>query len=163
MRDAAATCRPQVAPSVSQAARFKSARPQAHAHTRCDCFGGQYPVQKRRASVTAARVCTRQEGLLVKWSKSPNDFQIMLVFACRACNCVLRIASNCTLLNSVCQLVAHIHVFLVHAVITLQPLQQQLYFHNKKFDGQVFLVQKRHNADNMCLWVPASESMRAGS
>jgi hypothetical protein len=63
------------------------------------------------------------------------------------------------LLNSVCQLVAHIHVFLVHAVTTLQPLKQQLYFHNKKFDGQIFLVQKRHNADDMCLWVPASESM----
>ena len=163
MRAAAATCRPQVAPSVSQVARFKSARPQAQAHTRCDCFGRQYPVQKRRASVTAARVCTRQEGLLVKWSKSPNDFQIILVFACRICNCVIRINSNCTLLNSVCQLVAHLHVFLVHAVITLQPLQQQLYFHNKKFDGQVFLVQKRHNADNMCLWVPASESARTCS
>ena len=104
-----------------------------------------------------------QDGLLVKWSTSPNDFQLILVFACRICNCVIRINSNCTLLNSVCQLVAHIHVFLVHAVITLQPLQQQLYFHNKKFDGQVFLVQKRHNADNMCPWVPASESMRAGS
>ena len=95
----------------------------------------------------------------MKWSKSPNDFQIILVFACRICNCVIRINSNCTLLNSVCQLVAHIHVFLVHAVITLQPLKQQLYFHNKKFDGQIFLVQKRHNADNICLWVPASESM----
>ncbi len=80
-----------------------------------------------------------------------------LVFACRICNYVIRINSSCTLLNSVCQLVAHIHVFLVHVVITLQPLQQQLYFHNKKFDGQVFLVQKRHNADNMCLRVPARE------
>ena len=160
MRDAAATCRPQVAPSVSQVARFKSARPQAHAHFRCDCFGRKYPVQK-----SLCDCCTRQEGLLVKWSKSPNDFQIILEFACRICNCVIRINSNCNLLNSVCQLVAHLHVFLVHAVITLQPLQQQLYFHNKKFDGDIwiFLVQKRHNADNMCLWVPASESARTCS
>ena len=115
------------------------------------------------------RLCDCRAGLhqagrfIGEVGKSHNDFQIILVFACRICNCVIRINSSCTLLNSVCQLVAHIHVFLVHAVITLQLLQQQLYFHNKKFDGQVFLVQKRHNADNMCLRVPARESMRAGS
>ena len=153
---AAVTCRPEVAPSVSQAARFKSARPQARAHTRCDCFGGQHPVQK---SLCECRAGLHQAGRFIgEVGKSPNDFQIILVFACRICNCDVRINSNCTLLNSVCQLVAHLHVFLVHAVITLQLLQQQLYFHNKKFDGQIFLVQKRHNADNMCMWVPARES-----
>ena len=41
---------------------------------------------------------------------------------------------NGALSNSVCQFVAHLHVFLVHASIALQLLQLQLYFHNEKFD-----------------------------
>ena len=57
---------------------------------------------------------------------------------------------NGALSNSVCQFVAHLHVFLVHASIALQPFQQQLYFHNEKLDGEVFcLAQKRYNADSL--------------
>jgi hypothetical protein len=42
--------------------------------------------------------------------------------------------SSCMFVTLICHHVSHVHVILVHVTITLQTLQQQLYFNNKKLD-----------------------------
>jgi hypothetical protein len=63
-----------------------------------------------------------------------------------------------------CYHVSHAHVILVHVAITLQALQQQLYFNDKKLDVAnlfVFVVQQGHDADGLRFWVPAGKSQLA--
>lgn len=50
-------------------------------------------------------------------------------------------------LQLVSQLVAHIHVTLVHVTAALESVQQQLYFNDKKLDANVFVFPELEGND----------------